>query len=215
MELEENNKSEDINDNNTISNNDNLIIDTDNNINNNINNDELDYDIEKQKEKVNNTKEQSERSDVSEYEIKKDNVNSDIKKSNLSNIDSKNLNDNKMKQKNITILKNLKNLLCNICKINAVFKINSDYTIEFYREKECDLTEYLIQINDIQISSKISLYDIYINILELYSDNYDFNICLIYGKEDEQTQAAQNQCMHSQLMDFISGRFTVCAPLLK
>ena len=217
--MEDNNVSENINNNNTISDIDNVIIDPSNNViidpsnnviidpsnnntisdidnviidpSNNINNDELDYDIEKQESKkkgrTNVSGESLETSDVSEYmETKKDNVSSDINKSKIpNNIDPKNLNDDKMKQKNITILKNVKNLLCNICKINAVFKINNDYTIEFYREKECNFTEYLIQINNIQISSKISLYDIYINILELYSNNYDFNISLIYGKEDE------------------------------
>ena len=199
--MEDNNVSENINDNNTISNIDNVIIDNviidpSNNViidsSNNINNEGLDYDIEKQEQPkkkggTNVSGEASETSDVSEYmETKKDNVSSDIKKSKIANnIDSKNLNDDKMIHKNITILKNVKNLLCNICKKNAVFKINNDYTIEFYREKECNFTEYLIQINNIQISSKISLYDIYINILELYSNNYDFNISLIYGKEDE------------------------------
>lgn len=189
----DNNQSENINDNNTKSDIDNVIID---NVivdsSNNINNDELDYDIEnqeqlKKKSRTNVSGEISEASDVSEYtETKKNNVSSDIKKSNISNnIDPKNLNDNKMKQKNITILKNLKNLLCDVCKINAVFKINNDYTIEFYREKICDFSEYLIQINDIQINSKISLYDIYISVLDLYSNNLDFNISLIYGKEDE------------------------------
>ena len=175
--MEDNNVSENINNNNTISDIDNVIIDPSNNViidpSNNINNDELDYDIEKQESKkkgrTNVSGESLETSDVSEYmETKKDNVSSDINKSKIpNNIDPKNLNDDKMKQKNITILKNVKNLLCNICKINAVFKINNDYTIEFYREKECNFTEYLIQINNIQISSKISLYDIYINILEL------------------------------------------------
>ena len=88
----DNNGSEDINDNNTKSDIDNVIID---NIiietSNNINNDELDYDIEKQEQqkkkgRTNVSGETSEASDVSEYmETKKDNVSSDIKTSNISN----------------------------------------------------------------------------------------------------------------------------------
>ena len=100
----------------------------------------------------------------------------------------------KIKQKNINILKNVKSLLCNICKNNNVFKIFSDYSIEFYNKELGSENDYLYQINNIKVNNKVSLYDIYISILELYSEQYDFNISIIYGdkayeKDNEYVQS--------------------------
>lgn len=106
-------------------------------------------------------------------------------KKKLENLEetTENIVDNdKMKEKNITILKNVKSLLCNVCKNNNVFKIFSDYSIVFYN-KDDNENNYLFQINNIKVNNKVSLYDIYISILELYSDEYDFNISIIYGNK--------------------------------
>ena len=89
------------------------------------------------------------------------------------------IDDSKIKQKNISVLKNVKSLLCNICKNNAVFRVFNDYSIRFYNKLH-EEDEYLIQINNIKINNKTSLYDIYIKILELYSEEYDFNISIVY-----------------------------------
>ena len=89
------------------------------------------------------------------------------------------IDDSKIKQKNISVLKKCKSLLCNICKNNAVFRVFNDYSIRFYNKLH-EEDEYLIQINNIKINNKTSLYDIYIKILELYSEEYDFNISIVY-----------------------------------
>ena len=110
------------------------------------------------------------------------------------------INDSKMKQKTINVLKNVKDLLCNICKNNAVFMVRDDYSIKFHNKEHMNFPEYLIQINNIKINNKTTLYDIYIGILESYSDDYDFNISITYGKTAE---IEENENIHSRYFGLI------------
>ena len=105
-----------------------------------------------------------------------------------------------MDSKNVTIVKNVKTLLCNICKDNAIFTIYDDYSIKINASKDDGFNFILLEINNIKINSKVSLYDIYINVLDLYSTKYDFNINITYWDKDYNKD---NEHTHSKFFGLI------------
>lgn len=110
-------------------------------------------------------------------------TNNDTNRNNTTNINKK-----------LSILNSLKSLTNNINKTYVDFFIDENLQIHIN-----DKIYNLININNLVINSSILLSEIYIHIMELYLKNNDFNISIIYKKNDILDSENLNICFFGSI----------------